>query len=313
MNRLWAIACLLGIVAMPISALADSGVAYDSVTRIVFNADPATMQPGSFDQDWATASSSQPAQTGGGGLFGKFRQAISMGENAGAMIRNGMAQRHYVAGTKSRTDMTALGMAYITDCAARTITVLNLHDKTYRVESMDHPSAATSNATGGGGSFKDDGTKVAIAIQNRSLGAALIGGQQSNGYRSTMSFTESKPGAQPQTQHMDLIAYYSGMRTPTSSCYRVGLGGGMSPAEGMAQMGAAMRVMQTLGAAGIDKRFSLTQSGPQLPAGNLAMYEALFFGDKTWRSSTKPATFGESTRTIQFSAFRPISRNSSLR
>jgi hypothetical protein len=158
---------------------------------------------------------------------------------------------------------------------------LNLRDKTYRVESMDHPSAATGSATGTtGGSAKDDGTKVAIAVQNRSLGSAVLGGQHTNGYRSTMSFTETKPGAQPQTQHMDMIAYYSGMRTPMSSCSHFGAGGGMSPGDGMAMMAAASRVMQSLAAAGMDKRFSLSQSGPPLPAGNLAMYEAIFFGDK---------------------------------
>ncbi len=89
MKRVGAIACMLAIVAMPVSALADSGVAYDSVNRIVLNADPATLQPGSFDQDYATASAGQ-AKPAGGGLFGKFRQAIAMGENAGAML----TQRH---------------------------------------------------------------------------------------------------------------------------------------------------------------------------------------------------------------------------
>jgi hypothetical protein len=280
MKRLLAAGSLAIMAALPISAFADSGMAYDSVNRLVVNADPATMQPGSFDQDYATASQSAPAPSGGG-LFGKFKQAIAMGENAGAMIRNGMATRHYVAGSKSRIDMNAMGMAFITDCAARTITVLNLHDKTYRVESMDHPSVATGNATGTSSApAKDDGTKVAIAVQNRALGASVVGGEHTNGYRSTMSFTETKPGAQPQTQHLDMVAYYSGIRAPMPSCSRFGATGGMSPGDGMAMMAAASRVMQSLAAAGIDKRFSLSQSGPPLPAGNLAMYEALFFGDK---------------------------------
>ena len=267
------------VLAAPLSALADAGVAYDSVNRIVLNADPMTLQPGSFDQDWSAASSAQPP-SGGGGLFGKLRQAIAVGENAGAMLSNGMAQRHYVAGSKTRTDFTALGTAFISDCAARTITVLNLRDKTYRVESMDHPSAATKNATGGGSAPKDDGTRVAIAIQNRALGAAVLAGQKTTGYRSTMSFTETKPGAAPQTQHMDLIAYYSAMHAPESTCSRLGNAGGMSPGNQMAMMGAALRVMQSLSLAGIDKRLSLKQSGPPLPAGNFAMYDAVFFGDK---------------------------------
>lgn len=281
MKKLCAIACFALLIVAPLTAHADQGLAYDTVNRIVLNADPATLQPGSFDQDYATASSTQPATGGGGGLFGKFKQAIAAGQNAGAMLTNGMAQRHYIAGSKSRVDMVAMGTAFITDCAARTITVLNLHDKTYRVESMDHPSAATGSATGTAGApAKDDGTRVAISVTNRSLGPDVLGGQRTNGYRSTLSFTESKPGAQPQTQRMDMIAYYSGMRTPMSSCSRFGMGGGGAPGNGMAMMAAASRVMQSLTATGFDKRFTLSQSGPPLPAGNLAMYEAIFFGDK---------------------------------
>ncbi len=118
-----------------------------------------------------------------------------------------------------------------------------------------------------------------MAVQNRSLGSAVLGGQTTTGYRSTMSFTESKPGAQPQTQHMDMIAYYSGMRRPMPNCSRFA-GGGMSGGQEAAMMGEAMHVMQSLAAAGLDKRFSLSQSGPRLPAGNFPMYEAIFFGDK---------------------------------
>jgi hypothetical protein len=139
MRRVFATVCLAAVFAVPLPALADTGMAYDSVNRIVMNADPSAMQPGPFDQDFAAASAT-PSPAGGGGLFGHLKQQIAMAANAGQMMSTGIAQRHYVAGSKSRTDMVSLGVATITDCAARTITTLNLRDKTYRIESMDHPS-----------------------------------------------------------------------------------------------------------------------------------------------------------------------------
>ena len=45
-------------------------------------------------------------------------------------------------------------------------------------------------------------------------------------------------------------------------------------------MAAASKMMRELAAAGLDKRFSLRQSGPTLPFANFSMYQAVMFGGK---------------------------------
>ena len=62
-----------------------------------------------------------------------------MAQSAQQMMQTGLAEKHYVAGSKERTDEVVMQTATITDCVARTITTLNFRDKTYRVVSMDQP------------------------------------------------------------------------------------------------------------------------------------------------------------------------------
>jgi len=45
-------------------------------------------------------------------------------------------------------------------------------------------------------------------------------------------------------------------------------------------MAAASKMMRELATAGLDKRFSLTQSGPALPFANFSMYQAITFSAK---------------------------------
>jgi hypothetical protein len=199
------------------------------------------------------------------------------------MMQTGMAQKHYVAGSKERTDLVAMQTATITDCVARTITTLNLRNKTYRVVSMDQPTAASSGGSSSGGSApKDDGTKVAITVANTALGARAVGGEQTNGYRSDTTITETKPTGESHTQNLNVVGYYTAFTQPFPHCSGSSpwSGDSMSPAQGMAMMAAASRVMRELATAGVDKRFSLTQSGPMLPFGNFSMYQAVTFSAK---------------------------------
>jgi hypothetical protein len=299
MRRLAALLCLAFLCGAPLVApAAPGGTAYDSVTKIAMGADPSSLQPGSFDDDYAAASAEQPPAASGGGLFAHMKQAMAMGQNVGKLMTTGMAERHYVAGSKERTDYIAMGTAFITDCVARTITTLNLRDKTYRIESMDHPSSATSSAPGAGAPAKDDGTRVAISIANSSLGSRVLAGQPTNGFRSVMTMTESKPAGESSTQNLDLIAYYSALPMPFPTCFHLGSASGVSPGNAMAMMGAAMHVMQSLAVAGLDKRFSLKQSGPLLPAGNIPMYEAVLYGQN-----------GSAAFVTELGNVRPISAN----
>ena len=170
------------------AAAAPSGLAWDSVTKLAMTADPSSLQPGSFDDDYSAAASAQPPAQGGRRALRPNQAEIAMAQNAQQMMQTGMAEKHYVAGSKERTDMVAMQTATITDCVARTITTLNLRDKTYRVVSMDQPSTPSSGGSSGGGSApKDDGTKIAIIVANTALGARAVGGEQTNGYRSEMT------------------------------------------------------------------------------------------------------------------------------
>ena len=127
-----AIALLAGS-ALPACA-APGGLAWDSVSKLAMSADAGSLQPGSFSDDFAAASAPQQS---GGGLFGHM-----IPQQALAMMHSGIAERHYVAGSKERTDQVAAQTATIVDCRARTITTLDLAKKTYRVTSMDQPSAS---------------------------------------------------------------------------------------------------------------------------------------------------------------------------
>ncbi len=271
------LAALVILAAMPIAAPASpNGLAWDSVTKIVMNAEPASLQPGSFDADFtAAASVQQPEQGSGGGLFGQMKQAMAMGQSMQQMMQYGFAEHHYVAGSKERTDHLSSQTATIVDCAARTITTLDLRRKTYQVASMDQPSAQSS---GGGGSQtgpSDNGTRVAISVTNTALGALVVGGQPTNGYRSEMTITETNSSGQSQTQNGDLLAYYSSYSNPTPSCYS---GSPVTGAHAPATMARYASVMHALLLGGSDSRFSITQSGPRFPLGRLAMYDAVSLG-----------------------------------
>ena len=243
------------------------------------NAEPASLEPGSFDADFAAASAvRQPAQSGGGGIFGPMKQAMAMGQSMQQMMQYGFAERHYVAGSKERTDQLALQTATIVDCVARTTTTLDLQRKTYRVVSMDQASATSSG--GGSGSqagASEDNTRVAISVANTALGGREVAGQQTNGFRSELTITETTSSGQTQTQNGNLIAYYSSYSNPTPSCYK---GSPVTGAHGPAMMAQYASVMRALALGGSDSRFSVRQSGPHLPVGQLSMYDAVTFGMK---------------------------------
>jgi hypothetical protein len=264
------------------AAAAPSGLAWDSVSKLAMTTDPSSLQPGSFDDDYSAAASAQPPAQGGGGLFSHLAQSIAMAQNAQQLMQSGMAAKHYVAGSKERTDLVAVQTAIISDCVARTITTLNLRNKTYRIVSMDQPNAPASGGSSGGGSAaKDDGSKIAIVVANSALGARAVGGEQTNGYRSDMTFTETKPNGESNTQNANLIGYYTAFAQPSPHCSgNVAFSGDMTPGQGFAMMAAASKMMRELATAGLDKRFSLTQSGPTLPFVNFSMYQAITFTAK---------------------------------
>ena len=94
-----------------------------------------------------------------------------------------------------------------------------------------------------------------------------------------MTVTTTKPSGESQTEKGNLLGYYSGDASPSVACggrrRRAAAGGS---AAGMAMMGKYELIMRALAAHGMSSRFTLTQSGPPLPAGRLAMFDAMTFG-----------------------------------
>jgi hypothetical protein len=273
-------AAILALTALPISATAaSSGLAWDAVMKFSMDADPSSLQPGPFDSDFAAAAAVQaPDQGGGGGIFNQMHKAAAMAQAMQQMMKTGTAEHHYLAGSKERIDRLAFQTATIVDCAARTITTLDLRRKTYRVESMDSSSSGSSGGGSGGGKFSDDGSRVAISVTNTALGARDVGGLATNGYRSDMVMTTTKPSGESQTVNGNLLGYYSNESSPALNCSGGGESAPAGGAAGMAMMGQYALAMRALAARGMSSRFSIKQSGPPLPLGKLAMYDAMTFG-----------------------------------
>ncbi len=276
-------AAAVALAGAPGALAAPTGLAWDAVSKIAMNADAATLSPGDFDQDFAQASNVEPPpDSSSGGFMAKMGQAMAMGRHMQALMQNGFAEKHYVAGSKERTDQVAEQTATIVDCAARTITKLDLRRKTYTVTSMDQSSAAGSS---GGSSApepraSDDGTRLAITIANTTLGSRDVSGLPANGYRSEITFTETKPSGESHTQNGNLVGYYSNYANPVPSCGSFGEPAGAQGANGRfsAMTAGFSRLMRAMSAVGNDSRFSLKQSGPPLPRSKMALYEAATFG-----------------------------------
>jgi hypothetical protein len=268
---------LLATLAPVASPAAANGLAWDSVTKLMVNADASSLQPGSFDSDFATAAAAPPPNMGAGGFLGKYQQMMASAQNMEQMMQSGLAERHYAAGTKARTDEVSQQTATIVDCTARTITTLDLKAKTYKVVAMESPSGPASGEGGQTGSApnRNNNTRVAISVTNTSIGPREVGGQSTNGFRSEVTFTETDSSGQSRTQNGNLLGYYSTYADPSATCSRLGAGlaGG---GRGMEMMAGYARLMRALATSG-DPRLRITQSGPPLPLGQLAMYNAMTF------------------------------------
>ena len=249
---------------------ATAGLAYDSVTKIKMGGDASSPQPGTFAADFDVAS--QPPKKHGG-MFGSVLNA-AMG--AQSMFQSGTAEHHYLAGSKERTDEIAMQTATITDCAARTITTLDLAKKTYRVTSMDQPTKYTApeGPSGTPGPRPtDDGTKVSVVLKTTSLGPKQLGPDPTNGYNLDMKMTSTKPNGDSQTSEMSMTSYYSNYPNPQLVCPRYVASGA---SQGMmAPMAAYSAVSKALESNGKDARFKVSASGPPIPSGKLSLFDVM--------------------------------------
>jgi hypothetical protein len=278
--RLSLLAATLALLAAGLPAeapAAGDGFAYDSLTKFVAGND-APPPPGSFASDFQVAANPPPAGDSPKLPFGLGK---SMGQMQAAMslFKAGTAERHYIAGNKYRVDHIALNTAEITDCGARTLTTLNLKDKTYTVVSLEQPE---SHEGGDGAPGKarpalsDDRTKVAVSLTTRALGEKTLDGTPASGYDANFKTTITKAGGDTQSFAMETTAYYAGIAQPSEYCNQSHAGvAGMMPGGGASAMAAYQTAMRAVREAKGNPRFTVTSSGPDLPAGKFALYELI--------------------------------------
>lgn len=269
-----AAALALATGSSPLAAVASPTGGFDSVTLFVPASDPAPV-PGNYQADFQKAASFTPTAAPHMPFgLGKIVQAAS---NAAAMFQAGVAEKHYIGTTKQRIDNVGLGTADITDCAARTLTHLDLKAKTYTVTSLDQPAAQTPQSSGGNGqpgpAPTDDGSKLAIDMTTRALGAMKLEGVDTNGYDMKMKVTATKANGETSTFNTDVIEYFSAIPDPHFECVNPRASGGSgfsSPAT--LQFGLIMRALASSKG---NPRFSVTNSGPAVPTGRLSMWELM--------------------------------------
>jgi hypothetical protein len=257
-----------------VAPAAGFGIAYDSVTKFTQVGSGPAPAPGNFQADFQTASASPPPAPKL--PFGLGRMAAAA-QNAGNMFRNGTAERHYIGTTKERVDNVSAGTADITDCTARTLTHLDLNAKTYTVTSLDQPETAMKPSGNSheapGPSPTDDGTKLAIDMKTRALGPMRLDGIPTSGYDMNMKVTATKPNGDSSTFNSILTAYYSGYAAPHFSCDT--FHGFAAGGPGQANGAQYAMIMRALAAEKGSQRFSVTNSGPPIPAGKLSLWELM--------------------------------------
>jgi hypothetical protein len=274
-----ALIAALALIARPLAApAATTGLAWDSVSKFVMDK-ASSLQPGSFDSDFAIASAPPALDRPKVPLPFGLGQAMKNATAAGNIMMSGVAERHYVAGTRERTDDVGHFKATILDCAARTITTLDLKKKTYKIVSLDQPVHGTTTTSEGqaepGPAPTDDGTKIAIDIKNLSLGREEVGGETTDGFKSNIKMTTTRADGESKTNDMDRTAYYSVRTSPRMTCSHGSLLA--SDQRGASMMGGYVQLMQTLSEYGENKRFTLKQSGPALPLSKMSMWDLTTF------------------------------------
>jgi len=254
-----------------------SGLAFDSVTKFQ-EANGSPEPPGNFAPDFAAAASAPSSGSTSSGPFG-LGAAMAKAQAAMAMFRTGTAERHYVAGAKIRIDNVATHTAQITDCSARTLTTLDLLKREYTVVSLDQPStSAGPSHPGAPRRSSSDNLKMKMQLTSRSLGPLRIDGIATSGYQSNLNTTVTNSAGQTQSFDMSTTGYYTAIDEPATYC---GGFANATPGPGSMAMGEYQMAMHALSLSKSNSRFTVSQSGPAIPVGKLALYELAATGSRT--------------------------------
>jgi TonB family protein len=242
---------LLCAVGAPISAFsATVGIAYDSVSKSQIGAvAPPAIPQSSFDDDFRIASQGGSPQS----------------------LSTGITQRIYLTPTEERTDFVNRQRATIVDCAAKTVTTLDLSAKTYTVRDFDQPYPIAPAATGTAAlDFKD--AKVTMAVASAVLGPKIIANTSTDAYTIETSIMMSLASGTAMFIKTNVTAYYADTRVPKLECPK---GQALATGEGfsfgpMASFGSTIgNALQN--ASAIDQ--SVVRQGPQAPTDRLLVLE----------------------------------------
>lgn len=278
MKQLLSLLGLLSIVATVVPAAAASpGIAYDSVTKFAMGGDAASTQPGTFEADFQTASQPVQQPPSRGGLFGGLNAAMAQGLAMASSMKTGLAERHYIAGQKQRVDSLAAQTATILDCQARTLATLDLKNKTYKIVSLDAPQPPPPVGRGAPPAPQpvatDDGSRIAMSVTNQALGPHQVGPDATDAYKSDIDMTITRPNSQPVTSQITTTEYLTKMSDYTLSC-----GGIASSAPGPGAMAMSQYATMQRAMAMNNPRFTVTNSGPELPHGRFSVFTVFTMG-----------------------------------
>ncbi|MBD5633540.1 MAG: hypothetical protein IAI49_03575 [Candidatus Eremiobacteraeota bacterium] len=271
-----ALAAGLVMSTSPYQTTAATGLAYGSVTKFAAASDDGTPAvPGTYQADYQTAATPADAGSSPKMPFG-LGKMMAKAQSAMAMFKNGVAEKHYIGVKKERVDNVGLQNADITDCVARTITHLDLAKRTYSVTSLDQPQPTAAPASGRRERPEpmatDDGTKVSMDVTTRALGPMKIEGVATNGYDTNIKMTVTKASGESSTTNMKMTAYFAPFEEPHFGC-AIRPNTAMSASPAGASLATYATMMSALRNSKGDSRFTVTSSGPPIPASRLAMWQ----------------------------------------
>jgi len=263
-----AVTALLGVV--PAGTSPATGISYDEVValKVSMGGDASNLQPGDFDSDFQTASQPKPPPMPGANF-------PAAGRGMAAVM---VATRHYIDWPKERVDEPARQTASITDCSARTLTFLDLKNKTYAIGAMPmRPPTETENLH-----------KVSLALTNRALGPRNIASIPTDGYQSNVAmgapngiYVGGRSVKYGGPSNMALTVYLAKM--PQVPIVHLTCGRDVSLADfwSLIGFGETAYLMRALN--GADPHFTVSNSGPALP-NRFSMLTLILF---TWTKNSQ--------------------------
>jgi hypothetical protein len=279
-----AVLALLTAPAQLRAADAASGLAYDEVTKHVA-LDVSAYRTATFDADFEGA-----------------RRGVTASEDT--------SERRYITERRERIDYLGRRRATIVDCDTRTITLLDLSAKTYRIIPFE-PEAPSDAATPAKDSVADEGAgvfqgaKFLATTTTATLGARVFGSLTTEVYSMEMESTIEFPNAPVSTNRLLNTFYYLSTAVPKLICRNESVrmqaltaAYGISTTYGDIRS-SAMAFVNSSGA-------QIKRVGPEIPSGRLALLLATTMNFQRSGMEVKTASYIEVGHVRQIAADDPV-------